>query len=64
MAELDRLCKWAIGIVASYSFTLGDDRFQALVPLWDALNHRTGQVNVSLKHCLDQGTLQMVATKV
>lgn len=64
VTALDQLCKRAIGIVASYSFTLGDDKFQALVPLWDALNHKTGQANVSLKHCPDQGALQMVATKV
>lgn len=64
MAELDRLCKQKAEIVASYFFTVGDDEFQVLIPLWNALNHGTGQVNVSLKHCLDQYTLHMVATKV
>lgn len=29
---------------------LGDDHFQALVPVWDALNHITGKKNVRLNH--------------
>jgi N-lysine methyltransferase SETD6 len=36
---------------------------QAMVPLWDLLNHVTGQANVRLHHCSDKGCLQMIATK-
>ncbi|KAJ9508970.1 hypothetical protein QJQ45_028299 [Haematococcus lacustris] len=40
-----RAYRWATAAVASYSFILGDDRYQAMVPFWDALNHVTGAVN-------------------
>eukprot|EP00955_Chlamydomonas_euryale_P056843 356573-Chlamydomonas_euryale.AAC.1 len=42
---------------------LGDDRYQSLVPVWDALNHVTGRVNVRLHHDEAVGALQMVATR-
>ncbi len=45
------LYRWATAVVASYSFMLGDDKYQAMVPVWDALNHITGKVNVRLHHC-------------
>jgi SET domain-containing protein 6 len=59
-----RLYRWATAIVASYSFVLGDDRYQALVPVWDALNHVSGRVNVRLAHDKGGGgVLRMVATR-
>ena len=36
---------------------------QCLVPLWDALNHVTGQANVRLAHDAEAGGLQMIATR-
>ena len=53
---------WALSIVSAYAFTLGDDQFQGLVPMWDMLNHVTGQVNVRLHHDQANGALQMIAT--
>jgi hypothetical protein len=35
---------------------------QAMVPLWDALNHVTGRCNVRLHHDEDDECLQMIAT--
>lgn len=64
--DIDRLHQlyiWATSVVAAYSFELGDDRFQALVPLWDSLNHVSGQRNVRLHHDEEKGELQMIATK-
>ena len=37
-------------------------RFQAMVPVWDAVNHVTGQCNTRLHHCAESGALQMIAT--
>ena len=54
---------WALAIVSAYSFTIGADKFQAMVPLWDALNHITGAANVRLHHCARTGALQMIATR-
>ncbi len=54
---------WALSIVSSYAFTLGDDQFQGLVPMWDMLNHVTGMVNVRLNHDGSKGLLQMIATQ-
>lgn len=36
------LYRWATAVISAYSFTLGDDRLQAMVPYWDLLNHVTG----------------------
>lgn len=36
--------------------------WQALVPLWDVLNHVSGECNVRLLHDEEQGALQMIAT--
>ncbi|GLI68824.1 hypothetical protein VaNZ11_013329, partial [Volvox africanus] len=57
------LYRWATCAVASYSFILGDDKYQAMVPVWDLLNHITGQVNVRLYHCAKRHVLQMIATR-
>ena len=54
---------WALAMVSAYSFTIGADRFQAMVPMWDALNHITGEANVRLHHCPRTGALQMIATR-
>ncbi|KAK9840616.1 hypothetical protein WJX81_004608 [Elliptochloris bilobata] len=54
---------WAAGVVGAYSFTLGRKRFQAMVPLWDALNSVTGRANVRLHHCARSASLQMIATQ-
>ena len=35
---------------------------QAMVPLWDALNHVTGRCNVRLHHDEEDECLQMIAT--
>ncbi|GFR41412.1 hypothetical protein Agub_g2095 [Astrephomene gubernaculifera] len=57
------LYRWATCAVASYSFILGDDKYQAMVPVWDLLNHITGAVNVRLHHCARRHVLQMLATR-
>eukprot|EP00892_Ulva_mutabilis_P007677 jgi/Ulvmu1/5281/UM022_0075.1 len=57
------LYSWATAIVAAYSFELGNDRLQCLVPLWDALNHVTGKANVRLSHDAKRGSLLMIATR-
>ncbi|KAL3144369.1 hypothetical protein ABBQ32_004124 [Trebouxia sp. C0010 RCD-2024] len=54
---------WATAVVSAYSFTLGEDKFQAMVPLWDMLNHVTGQCNVRLHHSSKHEALQMITTK-
>ena len=33
-----------------------------MVPVWDAVNHVTGQCNTRLHHCAESGALQMIAT--
>ncbi|KAG1675758.1 hypothetical protein FOA52_012414 [Chlamydomonas sp. UWO 241] len=64
MGEKGRqLYRWATAVVSSYSFMLGDDRYQGLVPVWDALNHVTGRANVRLNHDEERGVLQMLATR-
>eukprot|EP00775_Hariotina_reticulata_P011088 gene11088-11243_t len=55
--------QWATAAVASYSFLLGDDQYQGMVPVWDLLNHITGKVNVKLHHEPQRGVLQMIATQ-
>jgi SET domain-containing protein 6 len=47
--------------VASYSFVLGDDHYQGMVPVWDLLNHITGAMNVKLHHDAERGVLQVCA---
>ena len=34
-----------------------------MTPLWDALNHVTGEANVRLNHCKESGDLQMISTR-
>ncbi|PNH08982.1 N-lysine methyltransferase setd6 [Tetrabaena socialis] len=36
---------------------------EAMVPVWDLLNHITGEVNVRLHHCPKRHVLQMIATR-
>ncbi|GAX84660.1 hypothetical protein CEUSTIGMA_g12081.t1 [Chlamydomonas eustigma] len=62
-AEGLSLYKWATAVVSSYSFMLGDDHYQAMVPIWDALNHVTDAKNVRLHHNERRGVLQMIATQ-
>ncbi|MEW5303238.1 MAG: hypothetical protein WDW36_005946 [Sanguina aurantia] len=66
-AEGYRLFQWCTAIVASYSFTIGDDLFQAMIPYFDALNHVTGMCNVRKHHEEGKkrkgGVLQLIATK-
>jgi SET domain-containing protein 6 len=50
--------------VASYSFVLGDDHYQGMVPVWDLLNHITGAVNVKLHHDPECGVLQVCAVQL
>jgi len=52
-------------LVSAYSFDLGpqDDPIPAMVPLFDALNHREGLCNVRLSHDPDREELSMIATK-
>lgn len=58
------LYRWASGVVASYSFILGDDQYQGMVAVWDFVNHHgSGRCNVRLHHCSKGGVLQMHATK-
>eukprot|EP00884_Botryococcus_braunii_P011872 jgi/Botrbrau1/20686/Bobra.0058s0016.1 len=58
-----QLYRWATAVVAAYSFSLGDDQLQGMVPYWDLLNHVTGKANVRLHHHARRGTLQMIATR-
>jgi len=64
--SLARLYRDAVNIVASYSFTLGEDETetQALVPFWDMLNH-THPVFASVKLSHDASTkrLNMIAVR-
>lgn len=62
--DMKSIYMWASAVVSGYSFTLGEDCFLGMVPMWDMLNHVTGKVNVRLHHCEDRGVLQMIATKV
>jgi hypothetical protein len=59
MSPCWQLYAWATAAVASYSFKLGDDLFEAMVPVWDALNHVTDKVNVRLHHDAARGVLQV-----
>lgn len=54
----------ARALVAAYSFNLGpqDAPIPAMVPLYDALNHRHGMCNVRKTHDPEAGHLAMVAT--
>ncbi|MEW5309690.1 MAG: hypothetical protein WDW38_001556 [Sanguina aurantia] len=66
-AEGYSLFQWCTAIVASYSFTIGDDLFQAMIPYFDALNHVTGMCNVRKHHDEGKkrksGVLQLIATQ-
>ena len=62
-AKTRSVYQWATAVVSAYSFTIGTEKFQAMVPMWDALNHITGRANVRLHHCARTGALQMIATR-
>lgn len=62
--ECYEVFKWCIGIISSYSFTIGNDKYQCLVPIWDFLNHSTTEYNIRLNHNASQGRLEMIAIKV
>ena len=54
----------ATAMVAGYSFTLGDDEIQGMVPFWDMLNHAPPHAaSVRLNHDVKSGTLQMITVK-
>lgn len=54
----------ATAMVAGYSFTLGDDEIQGMVPFWDMLNHAPPHAaSVRLNHDVESGTLQMITVK-
>lgn len=53
-------CKWPRLVPALRLITPW--QLQAMVPLWDALNHVTGRCNVRLHHDEDDESLQMIAT--
>ena len=52
-------------LVSAYSFNLGPQRdpIPAMVPLFDALNHRQGLCNVRLHHDEEREELSMIATR-
>ena len=54
-----------MNIVASYSFTLGEDETetQALVPFWDMLNHTSCVRLVKLSHDASTKRLNMIAVR-
>lgn len=55
---------YATALVASYSFSLGKDRVQAMVPFWDMLNHASpGGEGVRLHYDQDSKSMQMITTK-
>ena len=54
----------ATAMVAGYSFTLGDDEIQAMVPFWDMLNHAPPcEASVRLHHDQKNGCLQMITVR-
>jgi hypothetical protein len=64
--SLARLYRDAVNIVASYSFTLGEDETetQALVPFWDMLNHtHPALASVKLSHDASTNRLNMIAVR-
>jgi len=62
--SLARIYRNAVNIVSSYSFTLGEGETetQALVPLWDMLNHEhPALASVRLSHDASTNSLNMIA---
>ncbi|CEF98036.1 SET domain [Ostreococcus tauri] len=61
--ELRELHFAATAMVAGYSFTLGDDEIQGMVPFWDMLNHAPPcAASVRLNHDPKRG-LQMITVR-
>ena len=61
--ELRELHFAATAMVAGYSFTLGDDEIQGMVPFWDMLNHAPPcSASVRLNHDPERG-LQMITVR-
>jgi hypothetical protein len=59
-----RLHAHATSLVAAYSFTLGDAKYQAMVPFFDALNHTHPELaSVRLSHSAERGRLEMVLVR-
>ena len=64
MKELKELHYAATAAVAGYSFTLGDDEIQGMVPFWDMLNHAPPcDATVRLYHDEKTSTLQMITVR-
>jgi len=64
MKELRELHYAATAAVAGYSFTLGDDEIQGMVPFFDSLNHAPPcEASVRLFHDEKTSTLQMITVR-
>jgi len=66
VGEDDDLCEIVClmcALVSAYSFELGDDKYQTMVPFWDMLNHITNCVNVRLNHNENKKCLEMISIK-
>ena len=54
----------ATALVAGWSFSLGDGKFQAMVPFWDMLNHASPRhASVATGHSEERGALTMTAVR-
>jgi SET domain len=54
----------ATALVAAYSFTLGSEHHQGLVPFWDALNHTHPEMaSVRLRHNPQRQCLEMILVR-
>ena len=63
MEDLRELHFAATAMVAGYSFTLGDEEIQGMVPFWDMFNHAPPcDAHVRLNHDEKKG-LQMITTR-
>jgi SET domain-containing protein 6 len=63
MEDLQELHFAATAMVAGYSFTLGDEEIQGMVPFWDMFNHAPPcDAHVRLNHDEKKG-LQMITTR-
>mmetsp|Transcript_22188 Transcript_22188/g.61573 ORF Transcript_22188/g.61573 Transcript_22188/m.61573 type:complete len:516 (+) Transcript_22188:104-1651(+) len=56
--------RYASALVAGFSFSLGRERVQAMVPFWDMLNHANpGEEGVRLNYDADTHMLEMITTQ-
>ncbi|GHP08443.1 hypothetical protein PPROV_000718200 [Pycnococcus provasolii] len=60
--KLRHLYERCVSLVSAFSFTLGKGH-HVMVPVWDMLNHVTGQKNVRLRHDAKRRCLEMVTTR-